>query len=394
MAKRKKAEVSVEKSAFSENQKVVVYSEEDECYYYAVVLKMLKNGSVKVQYDDEDDEGDIEVVKKDIVMDTKEYKKQQAKKGKEVEVDNDDIDDDIDDDLGDDDLGDDDLGDDDSGDKVSDIDDDLTDKDRGELKEYIVDEELGIAVTKSMSDEDIRNAIRGGVDFKDDGDEDSDGDSNEDSDGDDDEDNSTWFYEGDVNDEDFIEKKGTYRFWVKRGGTALVTFLTNKAFTFKEHQVKMGGRWNNYFTCIAPMGERCPICETNNYAYVGKAYFVVDHSEYVNKAGSKVKDQIKLLVFKQKSYGIFKKSIDSFFEGEDKKNLIGLKVAISRSDTKGSPQTGDIFIPKKKVKLQSSWKVDPSQFQEEFAPRKRKELLKKCALIVDSDQNYSNDEDD
>ena len=131
--------------------------------------KTVKKSSKKSKDEDEDDEDDEDEksVKKskdeDDEEDEKPAKKSKGKKQPEPEEDEDEDDDEDSDDSDDD-------------------DDELDDLDRSELKKFIKDKGLDITVKKSMSDDDLRDAIREKMK---DSDEDSD---NEDDDDEDEED--------------------------------------------------------------------------------------------------------------------------------------------------------------------------------------------------------------
>lgn len=91
------------------------------------------------------------------------------------------------------------------------------------------------------------------------------------------------------------EKYGPMRFWLKPGNSAKLTFLDTEGFYFNEHNLKLEGRWGNFFTCLRDFSE-CPLCDSGDRSGYVCAYTVIDHSEYETKSGKKIKNQKKLLV--------------------------------------------------------------------------------------------------
>jgi hypothetical protein len=200
-----------------------------------------------------------------------------------------------------------------------------------------------------------------------------------------------WYSEGDDNDAAYAgPKRGTFRLWLAKGKKVVVTFVTGKAFTYREHHVKINGEHANY-TCLAPSGERCPLCEAKNKSYVAKAFFVVDHSEFEYKKGDKKgetgKDTPRMLVLKQQAYDSFKETVLEHFKDEDDFSYAGLHVMFKRSQGKMSYSTGDIFIvqdpSRKKVSAEVKEKYSRDKLIEETAPLDRKLLAQKVNFIED-----------
>ncbi len=88
---------------------------------------------------------------------------------------------------------------------------------------------------------------------------------------------------------------GPMRFWLKQGGSAKVTFLDSEGFYFQEHNLKINGKWGNYFTCLKDFSE-CPLCESGDRSGYMCAYTIIDHSKYETKQGKVIQNQKKLLV--------------------------------------------------------------------------------------------------
>lgn len=251
--------------------------------------------------------------------------------------------------------------------------DPLVDMDRSGLKKYITSNGLGITVTKSMSDEGIREKIREAEGKKPVDDENEDAPENKVSD---EEDDDKWYAVGDEEDEKFKPREyGTFRFFIGKDAKANVTFINEKPFTIKEHELKLNGKYHNYFTCLSPAGKRCPICENGYTPKTVKAFYVIDHTEFKNKKGETVRDQIRLFVLKPKAYKQFKSTIDEHFDGQAEYSYLGLNMVIKRSNDDQSPSSGDIFIVKGKNKFDKKLVKTIDDFKKDFAPHTREELI-------------------
>lgn len=95
--------------------------------------------------------------------------------------------------------------------------------------------------------------------------------------------------------EEQSQQYGPMRFWLKPGNSAKLTFLDTEGFYFNEHNLKLNGKWGNYYTCLKDFSE-CPLCESGDRSGYVCAYTVIDHSEYETKSGKKIKNQKKLLI--------------------------------------------------------------------------------------------------
>ena len=115
-----------------------------------------------------------------------------------------------------------------------------------------------------------------------------------------------WFLRG----EDAFEKArllaeeretvgGPFRFFLKPGTSAMVTFVDSMGIGLLEHNLKVGGRWGNFYTCLRDFSE-CPLCESGDRPYYVMVWTIIDHSKYVSeRTGKEYKNTKKLLVAKQ-----------------------------------------------------------------------------------------------
>jgi hypothetical protein len=174
---------------------------------------------------------------------------------------------------------------------------------------------------------------------------------------------------------------GPYRFWLKPGNSAKVTFLDTEGFYFHEHELQINGKWGNYFTCLKDFSE-CPLCDSGEKPGYVCAYTVIDHSEYESKNG-KIKNQKKLLIARPAvinrlarrketlegnlTYGLFLFTRDSKDEcrtGEDIEFIKRLKA----EDLKK-------FKPKDSKETDEDW-LKPFDYMKLFQPKSVEELRK------------------
>jgi len=212
------------------------------------------------------------------------------------------------------------------------------------------------------------------------------------------EDNDDWFAIGDEEDSSTFANpvNSTFRFGLKESESALLTFVTGKPLTLKEHNMRVNGKWGTNRTCLTPGGQRCPLCENGKRAATIKAFFVVDHRKVSGKDGKIYQNQVRVLVLKQKAYKIFKTVYLDYFENAEDIDLTGLRIKATRSTADKSPGSGDIFVCKESnVKLLPEWKknkdgkaYDVNMLKAEFKPQSYKELAKLVNLVDD----VSNDE--
>lgn len=189
---------------------------------------------------------------------------------------------------------------------------------------------------------------------------------------------------------------GPYRFWLKPGASAKVTFLDTEGFYFNEHELQLNGKWGNFYTCLSDFSE-CPLCENGFKAGYVCAYTVIDHSEYEGKNG-KVKNQKKLMVVRPAvmnklarrreslegnlTYGLFQFTRDSKDEcrtGEDIEFLKRLnREDLAKFKPKDSKDTDEEFLK-------------PFDYMTLFQPKSVEELRKLSgqSAPVGSD-NYGN----
>lgn len=93
------------------------------------------------------------------------------------------------------------------------------------------------------------------------------------------------------------QSRGPRRFWLDSDSAAKVTFLDTPKFFFHEHNLKLEGKYFNFFTCIKDM-DTCPICESGDRASYVVAGTILSHKEWEDNDGNKHKIQKQLFVAK------------------------------------------------------------------------------------------------
>ena len=174
------------------------------------------------------------------------------------------------------------------------------------------------------------------------------------------------------------EASGTRRFWLEPDSSKKFTFLDNPEFFFWEHNLKLAGKWFNFFTCIKDF-ETCPICEDGNNSGYGLACTVIDHTKFQDTEGVWHQNEKRLVVFKGKA----RQRILTQMAKRDG-DLKYCVFETERSVGKTECSTGEVFdflkrLTKKDVKRfipkgsDEKW-LEPLDYEEEFAPKTAEEL--------------------
>lgn len=137
--------------------------------------------------------------------------------------------------------------------------------------------------------------------------------------------------------------RGAYRFWMKEGDERTVTFLDGdlsddgllETVSYKQHNMKVNGKYRNYFPCVAEH-EACPLCEMDNYASPVWVFTVMDHTKYTDRNGKVHQHERKLFVVKRDTMKRLQKL------AAKRGGLTGWTVNISRTGDK-SAEVGSDF---------------------------------------------------
>lgn len=203
-------------------------------------------------------------------------------------------------------------------------------------------------------------------------------------------------------------KSGSFRFYLKHGTEAKIFFLDNPEFFFSEHNLKIGGSFYNYVTCLADF-DTCPPCESGEAPSYSVAGTIIDFSKFEDRKGNKHLVSKKLFVARGKARQHILKQIDRR-DG----NLTNCLYIASRGDGQTECGTGEDFEFLKKVSLKNVkalvsklWDQEgkeyiekdldefliPFDYPKEFAPKKPAELRKLLggSVPVGSEEDSADD---
>jgi hypothetical protein len=148
-------------------------------------------------------------------------------------------------------------------------------------------------------------------------------------------------YEAAHKEQDRIEQMyGPNRFWMPTNSSKEFVFLDDEPVGLHEHNPKLNGKWDNWFTCLQGMSGEGPVCceilgQDYRRYYVG--YFsVVDLSKYTDKKGNTYQYEVKLLPAKLGTVKKFER------KKKDKGTLVGTIYKASRDSDK-DPSVGGEF---------------------------------------------------
>ena len=136
--------------------------------------------------------------------------------------------------------------------------------------------------------------------------------------------------------------KMTPRFFLKKGAEFAkhIMFVDDRPFGYYEHELKINGRWGNYFTCLKGTS-RCPLCEAGIKNYYIGLLTIVDFEGYEDSKGIRHKNLVRLFAAKMDTLDILKY----------KKQNHGLALCIYKVARLGdkAPRVGDNFDFVKKL---------------------------------------------
>ena len=163
-----------------------------------------------------------------------------------------------------------------------------------------------------------------------------------------------------------------FRFWMPSGSSKGVIFLTAGTGAdgppgVFEHNIPLGsgkGRWQNWFSCLEPLGMPCPLCQYSEMRegvgrrYKGMFFTVIDCSQYTDRQGRKQKNTKKLLCAKRDTVEMLGRKASSREDAGE--SLRGAMYKIHRNAGDNSRSVGDDFEFLKMVDL--STLEDSEQF--------------------------------
>ena len=169
-------------------------------------------------------------------------------------------------------------------------------------------------------------------------------------------------------------KNWVHRFWLKEGTEAKIIFLDDDPIIIEEHQMKLNGRWTNWFTCRRVLGEPCIICDElkDTPSTVG-FYTILDLTKYTNKKGEVIQNTVKLFTPKFKALQLIKRQ-------SQKRGGLELCVYDVFRSSADAFNVGDSFEFETKTTWEDIKKLNPDaavlNYAEILAPKSNAELKK------------------
>ena len=187
------------------------------------------------------------------------------------------------------------------------------------------------------------------------------------------------------------------RWRLKKDTEGKFTIIDNPNFYFSEHNLKIGDRWGNYYTCLRGK-DTCPLDELGNPSYV-MVCTIIDHRKWVDNKGVTHQNERKLLVTKGAAMKELRRQMDK--RGGDVRLCM---FEAARGDKPTECATGEHFTFVKKITEELLLKVKPKNLDKAeaknwltpfdyrvlFAPKTAAELRK----LVGQAPPVGGDEDD
>jgi hypothetical protein len=185
--------------------------------------------------------------------------------------------------------------------------------------------------------------------------------------------------------EEIKKNRAPYRVWIKPNAEITVIYLDDEGFTFQEHAVQNGDRWEQY-SCLGS-NNGCPLCASGNRAYSITLFSIIDCSRWVSTKGEVHENEKKIHAVKSHS------ALTLLNKKERWGGLVGKKVILSRKGEKDSAAGSDFEPVMKdgkilKYKLSDDPKWKPFDYVAIYAP-KSVEFIK-TALGITTPTRQSN----
>lgn len=190
------------------------------------------------------------------------------------------------------------------------------------------------------------------------------------------------------------DNRDPWRFRLKNDESGKVTFLDNPSFFVHEHNLRIDGKFGNFFTCVKDF-DTCPVCEdgdTPGYIVVAT---VIDHTVWEDREGKKHRNQKKLFVGKGKARQSLLRQIER--RDDDLKYCV---YEMSRGSSSTECSTGEDYEFLKRLNRgqtkkfipageKDSW-LEPFDYEELFTPKSIEELSE----IIGAEPPVGSEKDD
>lgn len=139
------------------------------------------------------------------------------------------------------------------------------------------------------------------------------------------------------------ENQGPLRFWLNYDSSANVILLDTPWFFFYEHNLSIGGKYHNYYTCVRDI-EPCPLDKADRDPSYSLAFTGIDCTKFTTKDGVTKQYQKRLFVLRGKALEVMTRRMEKLGE------LKGMIFEFARGSKKTECSTGeDITFSGKKV---------------------------------------------
>lgn len=173
-------------------------------------------------------------------------------------------------------------------------------------------------------------------------------------------------------------KSSVYRFWLPPEKETKIIFLDDNPVIIDEHQLKIGGSWKNWKTCLSMIDKPCPICEAGNKPSLVGYYTILDLTEWTDSNGNVHKNEIKLFGAKMDTLKKLKRASMKLKE-RGKPGLVGAMFEVYRSSA-SAVNTGDDFDYIQTLTMEEIKKLNPDaepiDYEKVLQPESPEELRK------------------
>jgi hypothetical protein len=176
------------------------------------------------------------------------------------------------------------------------------------------------------------------------------------------------------------EAKGPRRLWLKGDTACKVTLLDNPEFFLWEHNLRIGGKFFNYVTCLKQT-DTCPPCEDGDQPSFVCVATVINHRKYTDKQQKEHVNEKQLVVFKGRARQRIAKQLER--RDGDLKYCV---YEFSRGSGATECSTGEDFEFLKRLTKSDVLKLAPKgagedwlqpfDYEELLAPKSPKEIRK------------------
>lgn len=158
-----------------------------------------------------------------------------------------------------------------------------------------------------------------------------------------------WYEGNDVSeDEEFerVMKANRKRFWLTRGESRKIVFMTDEPVFIWEHDFRVDGHFGNYFTCLRYLKVACPGCKTTYKAKKVAVYRILDLTPFV--VGEGTEDERTIEYFRRflvAPLNIHKVIMKKRVEVKEKHDLglAGAMFEVIRGEGDRAAKVGDIY---------------------------------------------------